>query len=721
MSEQSNYGRGTTDSVLAQYWNSRNGIRFVCGLPAITLLFMVALSPGWLRGESQQRIVPAYKKEYSAAIEADEIERAEIALNSLIQMLPTDQALKYRLAQLRFQKKQLVTGLGIIQKLSDDGYTPASEWLASFLMAQHNLQPEKLQQVIELCLQIVKSDSKHATANALLGDAYLRLKQPDLAAPYIKTAARLDPVHWLTFAERLSRMGHSKAAREKAELAASALGEAVAENPASSERRIQWSRALRLNGKLQTAVETLQRGLNLEPDNRELKSEMCRVITDAALAERAGGIVNFERFSDLLQKALSYNPRDEKTINELTTIPVDKHTLPSQILREIQADTQRKLKDTPKNRAALERLAWTEFMLDRKSLVAFEQQEKIAAKHPAARLTLAEWYAAIGDWKNSKANAVQAGRWFQGELKKLKQTEDSGPLNPQVAKEITDHKLRLAQSYEILERWEPALQVLQPAKISATTTASEKTVLNKNKESPQPDNETASRERDRLALARSRYALRYFNFLNQSGVKEQRQIELLTELLQNESTQRLAIAGLGLMAQSSTEIGNQCRRKLQTLLTQGKHTLQIHTQFGTNALFRGDYQTAVDHLEQAERRAPDDPLICNNLAWSMAHLDSPHLERALRLIDRAAQRLPNNPKILETRGLILTKMERYTDALHDLEIVLESGENGADIHKLLASVYDKLGNKKMATQHRQQASASKTPLTATKKVNQPSN
>src|SRR5438445_652901 len=85
------------------------------------------------------------------------------------------------------------------------------------------------------------------------------------------------------------------------------------------------------------------------------------------------------------------------------------------------------------------------------------------------------------------------------------------------------------------------------------------------------------------------------------------------------------------------------------------------------------YWPARTHLEQAFRLAPQEGLVANNLAWLLAQPPSPDLPRALALIDSVLARWPDQPNYLETRGQILVKLQRWNEALADLEMAQQRG------------------------------------------------
>jgi uncharacterized protein HemY len=66
--------------------------------------------------------------------------------------------------------------------------------------------------------------------------------------------------------------------------------------------------------------------------------------------------------------------------------------------------------------------------------------------------------------------------------------------------------------------------------------------------------------------------------------------------------------------------------------------------------------------------------------------------------------MPNHPEFRHTRGNILFKMERWKEAIEDLEFALSgSHSDQANIHAELAKAYEMLGSPALAAPHRVKA------------------
>ena len=64
--------------------------------------------------------------------------------------------------------------------------------------------------------------------------------------------------------------------------------------------------------------------------------------------------------------------------------------------------------------------------------------------------------------------------------------------------------------------------------------------------------------------------------------------------------------------------------------------------------------------------------------------------------------MPENAHYRETRGQILIKLQRWSDAVRDLELALNGMPESQPIHRSLAEAYEQLGDATLAAAHRAQ-------------------
>jgi len=103
----------------------------------------------------------------------------------------------------------------------------------------------------------------------------------------------------------------------------------------------------------------------------------------------------------------------------------------------------------------------------------------------------------------------------------------------------------------------------------------------------------------------------------------------------------------------------------------------------------------IAEYEQLAERMPDNAMVLNNLAWFYHEIGDP---RARRYAERAYDKAPDNPEIADTLGWILVQQD---EALRGLELLQKAANKLPDqpsVRYHLATVYAKLGRKDAARQ-----------------------
>lgn len=117
---------------------------------------------------------------------------------------------------------------------------------------------------------------------------------------------------------------------------------------------------------------------------------------------------------------------------------------------------------------------------------------------------------------------------------------------------------------------------------------------------------------------------------------------------------------------------------------------------GTLALLENRFATAEKLLRKCARSHPKAPFVLNNLAIAISGADDGGAEQALRVINEALNALPEHPYLLETRGQILVKLERWHEAISDLEAAQTASELSDLVLPSLAVAYRGIGAEDVA-------------------------
>ncbi len=93
------------------------------------------------------------------------------------------------------------------------------------------------------------------------------------------------------------------------------------------------------------------------------------------------------------------------------------------------------------------------------------------------------------------------------------------------------------------------------------------------------------------------------------------------------------------------------------------------------------YQSEVEDLQAAWEGHPRDYLFLNNLAWTLSEHLGQH-DKALQVIDKAIARNGPLPGILDTKGVILLRLNRTSEAAQTLQQAIDRGPSGVRYYHL---------------------------------------
>jgi len=291
---------------------------------------------------------------------------------------------------------------------------------------------------------------------------------------------------------------------------------------------------------------------------------------------------------------------------------------------------------------------------------------ELAEKEPRYHVRLAQFFAARGDREKAAEHAKAA-------IASLSKQLSDGPTQKQAVRFPLAEAYRLNAQFELaVETLEAGLEQAGPAERLAYRRALANCYLSW---------WLAEQAEGRGDMNRLRAALRYDPW----------------------NTEVVRIL-LGLMRQEG-QSAREANQLLAAMLSRGEVPATVHLILGTEAWLRGQPDRARLHLRQAYALDPRMADAANNLAYVLAHSDPPDLQSALELIND-----PNNPEYRDTRGKILARLRRWKDALADLEFALKFRPADPELHIALAEVYDNLGMKHIADNHRQLATGTKQGL-----------
>ena len=110
---------------------------------------------------------------------------------------------------------------------------------------------------------------------------------------------------------------------------------------------------------------------------------------------------------------------------------------------------------------------------------------------------------------------------------------------------------------------------------------------------------------------------------------------------------------------------------------------------------RKDYATAVSHYRAVLAVAPKDPVVLNNLAWSLGQMQDP---KAITYAEEANKLAPNQPAIMETLGTLYVTQGKLAPGVELLAKAVSLAPQNPDIRLSYAKALIKAGKKTEAKQ-----------------------
>ena len=144
---------------------------------------------------------------------------------------------------------------------------------------------------------------------------------------------------------------------------------------------------------------------------------------------------------------------------------------------------------------------------------------------------------------------------------------------------------------------------------------------------------------------------------------------------------------------------------LDALCESPRAPTSLLTAVGTEAAKNENFDEARQFLAAAVARDESDPVAWNNYAWVLGEGEGEgaQLEEALASVNRALELSPEEHRYRETRGQILLQLERWQEAVEDLEFAINGLPQLNSIHQSLATAYAALGQDELALLHQTQA------------------
>ncbi len=172
-------------------------------------------------------------------------------------------------------------------------------------------------------------------------------------------------------------------------------------------------------------------------------------------------------------------------------------------------------------------------------------------------------------------------------------------------------------------------------------------------------------------------------------------LDLYTKAYRNKQDNVLVLQSLARLSLASNEVIAEKARTVYDPNADVEAPSAVLNQLGNHALLNKRFSEAIMYYERAREKAPRDPAVLNNLAYSylVAQDDERNAERALQLINEAIKNIPAGfdpyeaSKFLHTKATALKQQDRLQEALAVYERALKSRPDHADTLRSLIECY----------------------------------
>lgn len=200
--------------------------------------------------------------------------------------------------------------------------------------------------------------------------------------------------------------------------------------------------------------------------------------------------------------------------------------------------------------------------------------------------------------------------------------------------------------------------------------------------------------------------------MRQTPERERQKLDCLVKALEWDNTNAQA---MNLFVHYMNTTGNDAQERdnaHRLLMALKGNNAYLHLWMGEKLLSEQRVEEAKKEWDTAYQLNPDSSIIANNFAWILTHGSksplplSPDLLKAERIINEVLARTRaddrNKPYYHGTRGVIYMKMGRFQEARDELVLATQraGAENDFNLQQQLVEVYERLGMRTMADNHR---------------------
>lgn len=196
----------------------------------------------------------------------------------------------------------------------------------------------------------------------------------------------------------------------------------------------------------------------------------------------------------------------------------------------------------------------------------------------------------------------------------------------------------------------------------------------------------------RLVLSEC-YRVKFLTTLRETESGIQCNMEFLDEALKADPTNPAVSEEVAKLMARGGNVSTELKLAMEKQLADGKSTTMTHLMLATHWLKKNDFEAAIPHLQVANRKSPNAPVVLNNLALSLLRVSTGNVQTAKELIDRALKISGPHAELLDSQGEIRMAGGDYVGAVASFESAIELDGRRINTRKRLIEAYEKAGLK----------------------------
>ncbi len=306
---------------------------------------------------------------------------------------------------------------------------------------------------------------------------------------------------------------------------------------------------------------------------------------------------------------------------------------------------------------------------------AIKHWEPVALQKPAVHLELARLYNKLDRQVMKAESATKAEKYYAEEI--AKPAPPSGKLNEADSENIRRSNLflNLIESLVLQDKLDDAAKLATDAL----------------------DRSHSPELRRRLA---SIYLMKA-NSLPATDASWSKRWELvaLSRNYNPDAPESIAILA-NIAANGPSKLRQMAVQEITPYLDRGQAPPSAYFQVGTAAAEEKQWDTATRLLRKSVEVDPQADAGWNNLAHTLLSQPQPDPIEAERCVNEALRLNSAPPRYHQTRGQIMIRLKKWSEAARELEIARHKLPPEPEIHLGLAEIYRELGDEDLATYHR---------------------